>query len=167
MDCYLYFYNSRGMNKWELSLPDKGFCSRTTTSAQEPIEEVQLHAGGCKRKERLRCCVRCRQTTKHLNLMTCRGKSMTGEARSNYSSPKDGLCSFVCKPWATSTSFPGSLILPRSLYGAVRWETLGTRLEQRTRRASNLSTTCSTLLAWKQRFLALDIRWRRLKAVCA
>ena len=44
MDCYLYFYNSSGMNKWESSLPDKVFCSRTATSVQEPIEEVELHA---------------------------------------------------------------------------------------------------------------------------
>ena len=32
------------MNKWERSLPDKVFCSGTVTSAQEPIEEVELHA---------------------------------------------------------------------------------------------------------------------------
>ena len=36
------------------------------------------------------------------------------------------------KTWFVATSFPGSLILPppeaSSLQGAVRWETLGTRL---------------------------------------
>ena len=40
----LYFYNSSGMNTWERFLADEVFCSRTATSAQEPIEEVELHA---------------------------------------------------------------------------------------------------------------------------
>ena len=47
----------------------------------------------------LKLAVYCRQTTKHLSLRTCRGKSKTGEARSNYSPPRDGLCSYGCKPW--------------------------------------------------------------------
>ena len=43
MDNYLYFYNSSG-KIGNVFLADEVFCSRTATSAQEPIEEVELHA---------------------------------------------------------------------------------------------------------------------------
>ena len=77
---------------------------------------------GCKLKWRRRCCVRCRQTTKHLKLRSCRGESNTGETRSNY--------------------------IPRREMSCVH---MALSLEQRTRRASHFHTSFSTLLPWQQR----------------
>ena len=92
---------------------------------------------GRKRKGRRRCCVSRRQTTKHFKSRTCRSESKTGEARPNYTSPRAGLWSHGCKP-----------------------------LEQHARHASKFPSNFPTVLARQQRCPALDIRWRRIQAVC-
>ena len=52
--------------KWEHSLPHEVSCPRALTSAQEPIEKIELHAFGDASGKGVRhCCVRRRQTTKH------------------------------------------------------------------------------------------------------
>ena len=77
---------------------------------------------GCKLKWRRRCCVSCRQTTKHLKLRSCRGESNTGETRSKYITRREMSCVHMALS-----------------------------LEQRTRRASHFHTSFSTLLPSHQR----------------
>ena len=102
---------------WERFLAIKISVQEQRKALKEQLRMFTSRLRCCKSKGHRRCCVRCRQTTKHLILRNCCGETKTGETRSNY--------------------------IPRREMSCVH---MAVGLEQRIRRPSSFYTSFSTRL---------------------